>query len=913
MNQCLACNELCATNLLFCDACRVKLLKRFQSNKRTEQPVSQSSEPEPECFDITKRKQVIPHHHQHLSHNAVVDHLPDDNSTVQYPTIPDSEQEKDLSYLLPDAWPELENSAMYDVQPDAHIEQSDPLMARHLPFPRNELAQDWLHEAASVVPEQQAHQVIPFSQFHHAVSIFVRKRTMRIALILLAVIVVLALIADIVLASMNVLHHATLATTSSLPLITVSPTIAHPGQIVLLRINHFPALTDVFLTHDVQEAVRTDTGSPLLQVGPSGSTEVHILVDNNWGAGIHTIDAEGVTTHYTASAILQITGNGQIQPPRLALSQTVFTMGSDVQGANTIQPLALRNAGGNTISWFADSHQPWLFTTPTQGVFSDSQNISIAITRANLPPGTYQGSLSLHWNASNAITIQVTMTVLPFIKQKAIILTAVAPALSFMAVDGNASPGAQMVTVSNPGTQALYWDTTSNQPSVPFNQAMSYIPNANWLQTVPSAGTIAPGAAAQIHVIVHSQTLLPSAYNLLLHFSYSRKTPAPFQPVAISLTVQPRCGVVTSMGVMSFSLVAGASNPSNSNTQSLGLSTTSDCLGVTNWQASTSANWLTMTPTRGQLQNDVNAVTIVGVQGKTLQPGSYTSFIVFVADQRTQTVLVHLNVLPSSSSPTGTQSPGQSLPGTGTAPAGTSTPVQGGTAIPQPGAPSLHISSQNLTFNATQGQGNPPGQNETIVNSGGSTLNWQVSFDSGTAFWLNLTPTSGSIAASLSTQLAIHVNTNALSSGTYSAQVTVTATDSSGAQVSGSPQFFTVTVKVLQPCALQITPNNITFSVVLLNPNPPDQRMMLSESGNCARPVSWTAAVDANSRAWLGVNNSSGQDNGSGSPIEIHVNTQGMIIGKYTGRITIYAYGNGGAPVQSSPQTVTVTLSVLQL
>lgn len=313
---------------------------------------------------------------------------------------------------------------------------------------------------------------------------------------------------------------------------------------------------------------------------------------------------------------------------------------------------------------------------------------------------------------------------------------------------------------------------------------------------------------------------------------------------------------------------------------------------------------------RGQLQDNSNVVTTVGIQGNTLQPGTYTGFIVFVAGQRTQTVLVHLNVLPSTTSPSGTQSSGQFPPGNGTAPAGTSTPVS---ATPQPGAPALNISSQNLNFNATQGQGNPTAQNETISNTGGSVLNWQVSFDSGTAFWLNLTPMSGSIAASQSTQLVVHVNTNGLPAGTYSTQVTVTATDGSGAQVSGSPQFVTVTVRVLQPCTLQVAPNNVAFSVVLLNPNPPDQQVMLSESGNCAHPVTWSASVDANSRAWLSVKNSSGQDNGSGSPIEIHVNTQGMIVGRYTGHITIEARDSSGAPLQSSPQTVTVTLSVLQL
>ena len=908
MNQCLACNEQCPPNSLFCDECRVKFIKRFQPHEEIERPTSQLPEAEPR--NLARQEPVMPLHKQ-LPQNAVLDHSAKDNSSLHHPTVPESEQEKDLSILLPDAWPELENSAMHDVQSDDLIEQSDPLSFRQFPFLSNKgggPAQKKGIQRSN--PGQQSVQPAPITPISHPVNIFRRKRTLRIAIISLALMVVLAIIADIVLASINVTIHRQREATSSLPVITVSPTIAHPGQVVLLQIAHFPSLNDVFLTHDVQEAVRTDTSSPLIQVGPTGSIDVHMLVEDTWASGMHIIDAEDVTTHYTASTILQITGNTQIQPPRLKVSQQTLNMGSDVQGANTIQPVTLHNGGGNTISWFADSNQPWLFTTPAQGVFSDSQGISIAVTRANLSPGTYNGTISLHWNAGSPVLIQITMIVLPFVKQKDTILTAVAPALSFMAVDGSASPADQPVMVSNPGTQPLYWDTTSNPPSVPFNQAMSYMPNSDWLQTVPSSGTIGPGATAQIRVMVHSSILLPGVYSLLLYFSYSHKTPAPFQPVAVSLTVQPRCGVVASMGVMSFSVVAGTSNL---NTQSLGLNTTSDCLGVINWQASTSASWLTMTPMHGQLQDDSNVVTTVGIQGKTLQPGTYTGFIVFVAGQRTQTVLVHLNVLPSTTSPSGTQSPGQIPPGNGTALPGTGTPGQGGNATPPPGAPSLNISSQNLNFNAVQGQGNPIAQNETISNNGGGVLNWQVSFDSGTAFWLNLTPMSGSIAALQSTQLAVRINTNGLSTGTYSTQVTVSATDGSGAQVSGSPQFVTVTVRVLQPCTLQVAPNNVTFSVVLLNPNPPDQQVMLSDSGNCAHPVTWFASVDANSRAWLSVKNSAGQDNGSGSPIEIHVNTQGMIVGRYTGHITIEAHDNSGAPLQSSPQTVTVTLSVLQL
>ena len=873
MNRCFACNEQCSTNSLFCDECRVKFIKRFQSHEGIDQTVSQFSDSEHR--NLARRKQVVSHY-QHLPQKAVVEYLPYGNDPL-------------MSRQLP------------------FPSHNDPLMSRQLPSPsHNESEQAQKEAIASSLPEQQSVPPVPVSRFWHSMDVFRSKHPMRIAIVLFTLMVVLVLIADIVLASLNMAHRT--PTTSSLPVLTVSPTIAHPDQIVILQITHFPALTDVFLTHDVQEAVRTDTSSPLIQVGPSGSIEVHILVENTWASGIHTIDAEDVTTHHTASTMLQITGNGQIQPPRLMLGQHVFNMGSDLQGANSIQPLTLRNEGGNSISWFADSAQPWLFTTPVQGVFSDSQSISIAVTRANLSPGTYTGSLSLHWTMGSPVQIKVTMIVLPFVKQKDTILTAIAPALSFMAVDGNASPADQLVTVSNPGQQPLYWNTTGNPPSVPSDQAMSYIPSTNWMQTVPTSGTLASGATAQVYVMVHSSPLLPGVYSLLLYFSYRHNDISSFQPVAISLTVQPRCAVVASMGVITFSVVAGKPNLNNPNAQSIGLSTTSDCPGVINWQASTPASWLTMTPARGQLQNDSTTVTTVGIADNILQPGTYTNFIIFVADQRTQTVLVQLTVLPFLSSPTGTQSSG-----TASTPGATSTPIVGGTATPQPGMPSLSISSQNLNFSAIQGQENPASQRETISNNGGSTLNWQASFASGNAFWLNIAPMSGSIPAAQSEQQTVRINTSGLSTGTYSTQVTVSATDSSGAQVPESPQFFTVTVTILQPCTLQVTPNNVTFSVVLLNPNPPDQSVMLSESGDCIHPVSWSASVDANSRTWLSVNNSSGQDNGSGSPITIHVNTQGIIAGKYTGHITIEASGNGGAPVQSSPQTVTVTLSVLQL
>ena len=924
MSQCLACGKLCAENTLFCDECRSALLNRFQRHEQD------ASSPPREPSIHTGREQAISLYTS-LPPQCTVDQSPDSGSLSRMPTLPDTGREQDLSQLLPDAWPEFEQSNMHSAISGDVPSQIDPLAARHVPLPDHSMSEP---VNARVPSRRSAFAPAHSPRRPHRVS--TRRRAVRNLLIVLALLTVIALLADLLLLSMYATHKTGSSSAVTLPTLTVSPGMAMPGQIVRLHITHFPALTDVFLSHDVQETVRTDVGSALLQVGPTGTLDVHILVENSWNTGIHTIEAEDVTTHYTASAILQVTGSGQMQPPRLALSQTMVQMGSGVQGQNSVQAVTLRNLGGGTISWFASSDQPWLFVTPFQGVFSDSQSVSIAVTRATLSPGVYHSTLSLQSNAGKTAYIAVTMSVLSQSSRHETVLNVIPPAQSFMAVDGiasnadntgNSGQNVQSLTLRNPGSQPLRWDTTSNPPTVPFASSTSFTADTGWVQISPSEGTLAPGATTQVHVSTQSTALLPGVYNVLLHVSYSQSTTTSSgaavvwaaalspQPVAVSLTVQPKCGVATSMGMMTFTMVAGQTGSANGNsgTQSLGLSASWGCVGSMNWQASASASWLLLAPDRGQVQVGANATTRVSIQMNDLQPGTYAGFIVFIAGQRSQTVLVQLTVLAASSTHPQTGGGGQGTPGVTATATGTGTSSGGSSGGQQPAPPVLNISSSNLNFTATQGQGNPAGQSETLTNSGGSALNWQVSFDARTAFWLRVVPVSGSLAAQQSAQFVAQVNANGLATGIYSAQITVSATDTVGVPVANSPQFFTVTLTVVAPCTLQISPGSVTFSVILLNPNPPDQAVTVSESGNCARPVTWSASVNASSSAWLSVRNSTGKDNGSGSTIEVHVNTQGMLIGTYNGSITIYAVGNGNAPVQASPQTVTVTLTVLKL
>src|SRR5947209_17974500 len=138
-----------------------------------------------------------------------------------------------------------------------------------------------------------------------------------------------------------------------------------------------------------------------------------MLIDANWGPGFHALQAEGVSTRYTASATLQITGAGPTRPSHLLIDTTSLDLGADVQGTSTIQTLTMHNSGDGSISWAASSNQSWLLLSPPQGVFSSSQTISVAVERANLKPGDYTGKITFSSNVGANQGVQVHMTVRP--------------------------------------------------------------------------------------------------------------------------------------------------------------------------------------------------------------------------------------------------------------------------------------------------------------------------------------------------------------------------------------------------------------------------------------------------------------------------------------------------------------------
>jgi len=120
--------------------------------------------------------------------------------------------------------------------------------------------------------------------------------------------------------------------------------------------------------------------------------------------------------------------------------------------------------------------------------------------------------------------------------------------------------------------------------------------------------------------------------------------------------------------------------------------------------------------------------------------------------------------------------------------------------------PSLSFTPSSLTFTATQGGVNPPPQTLEVWNSGGGSMNWTAFED---ASWLTLSPTSGSSSGEHD-QITVSVNISGLSSGTYSATITLT-----GEGTSNSPQYIPVNLQVNPPLvlnSLSLTPSSWTFT-----------------------------------------------------------------------------------------------------
>ncbi len=563
----------------------------------------------------------------------------------------------------------------------------------------------------------------------------------------------------------------------------------------------------------------------------------------------------------------------QVTPP--VLSFTAIDGGASPAS----QYLVIGNPGSQPMHWSVANNTPptqaqgsflnslgssvnWLNTDQSSGTVAPGATsiVKVNVQSKSLLPGAYTDTLVFNADKgaiNSPQNVNISLTVQP-----ACALQVSANALTFTAVQGQSSPNNQVVSLSASSScgATTSWSAASSQP---------------WLTVTPNGGQLKGVVSSIVAVNVNTANLASGNYPGVIALTTAHST----QAIQVQLTVQPPPppgSPVLSVSPMNvnFSVTQGQPSPppqvvSITNTGGSNL----------NWREysgfSGSGVVMGASPSGGIIAPDATGQLIINVNIRKAAAGSYPGTITIHGyddnnneiSGSPQVVNVNINVQP---------------------PCTLAPPTSG-----------------SLAFTATQGSGDPAPQ--TLGLSATGNCAWPVGWKaSGAPSWLSLSPASGSFNANgQSASITVAPSSASLSSGTYNATVSVAATDSASQQLSGSPQTFNVSLTVQAPCSLQ-SPSGLSFSVPE-GQTSSQQALAINESGACARPVSWSVS---SSNSWLMLAATSGSDGGGGSGVGVSANASGMQPGNYSGTITLFASGSGNTPVQGSPQTVSVSLTV---
>jgi hypothetical protein len=205
--------------------------------------------------------------------------------------------------------------------------------------------------------------------------------------------------------------------------------------------------------------------------------------------------------------------------------------------------------------------------------------------------------------------------------------------------------------------------------------------------------------------------------------------------------------------------------------------------------------------------------------------------------------------------------------------------------------PVITLSATELKFSAFEGGANPEDQVLTIRNSGGGTLNWEISYE---CDWLNVDPNFGSSTGETN-EVILSVDITGLAGGQYSCQLTI-----SDPSAENNPQTVDVVLSVIGP-VIELSTTAFEFSADEGGDDPNDQTLTISNSGGGT--LNWEISYDCN---WLVVDPTTGSSAGELNDITLSVDIGGLTMGLYDCDLTVTDYN-----AENNPQTVTVTLHVL--
>ena len=192
-------------------------------------------------------------------------------------------------------------------------------------------------------------------------------------------------------------------------------------------------------------------------------------------------------------------------------------------------------------------------------------------------------------------------------------------------VDG-AIPATQSVQITNAGGGTLAWCATSN---------------VSWLALRPASGT----APSTLSLLLSPTSLTAGTYTGTVQVSAGGASNTPIS-ISVSLTVAPNPNaLVVSAQALSFSYTVGGAVPAAQS-----ISITNAANGTLSWTASSSATWLTVSPTSGSVPSTIS----VSVNPAGLSAGSLAG-VVTVSSPGIAAQKIAVTLTVSSAPPTGPQ------------------------------------------------------------------------------------------------------------------------------------------------------------------------------------------------------------------------------------------------------------------
>lgn len=558
---------------------------------------------------------------------------------------------------MPESWSEL---AIEVAHPDGNdptdnIEAVDPLRQRRLPMsgsspdaepPVSITALQKTDQRPDAVEQDKRTALLP-----HARTTNSGKRGLTRLQKVFAVFVLiafLALLSDGVLFALNAFHHRNVSVLAA-PSISVTPSVVQRGQVALLHLHHFSARSSVFLTHDMQEMLLTETGTSLVQMGASGAASVPILIEPAWSLGSHTIEAEDVRTHYTTSTTMRVINHeGHVSACSVTADRMNLTFTVKADQTQPVGQLVQLNAGKCAVPerWQATSFANWLTITPSNGQIAPGSSVSatILVNGSRLAAGTFSGYIALSsGQQTQLMTIQ--LTVLPGASSTApgqqtptattpssISYTVSPTALNFTATQGQPDPSGQIVTITNTGSVAMNWQAASV--------------GANWLSVSPQQAMLQANQSTQAVVSVNAAQLPVGNYSaqLTINATGGSNGTSSQQVVSVNATVLAPCTLRISPAGLAYS---ATTLQEITGPQAITIAEAGNCTQNVFWKASVDQNWVSLSSSSGS-----NGGTIMASINKLLPlPKIYYAHITFSATSggasiqvSPQSVLVTLTV-----------------------------------------------------------------------------------------------------------------------------------------------------------------------------------------------------------------------------------------------------------------------------